>query len=57
MTKFKAIYKGKKETIEADSKFEAQQIMVKKYKISINNLYKLYLQSEQSIINQDFRFM
>ena len=57
MTKFKAIYKGKKETIEADSQFEAQQIMVKKYKISINNLYKLSLQSEQSIINQDFRFM
>jgi len=57
MTKFKAKYNGKEEIIFADSIYEAQKIMCKKHKISIKNLYKLSLQSEESIINQDFRFL
>ena len=55
MKKFIANYKGKKETIIAYNIYEAQKIMCKKYKISIKNLYKLSLQSEKSIINQDFK--
>lgn len=57
MTKFIAKYNIKEEVIIADSIYAAQEIMCKKYKISIKNLYKLSLQSEKSIINQDFKLL
>ena len=57
MTKFITSYKNNKDIIYANSKYDVQKILVKKYKISINNLYKLIIQSEQSLINNDFKYL
>ena len=57
MTKFTAIYNGKKISIEGKSLWDAKQKAIKELKVPKSKEGLVSVMSDKSIANQDFRFM
>ena len=57
MTKFTAIYNGKKISIEGKSLWDAKQKAIKELKVPKSKEGFVSIMSDKSIANQDFRFM
>jgi hypothetical protein len=57
MTKFTAIYNGKKTSIEGKSLWDAKQKAIKELKVPKSKEGFVSIMSDKSIANQDFRFM